>query len=182
MAFSINDIRSQLALGGARASLFQVVFNNPGNSSGNLKVPFLCKAAQMPASSLGTIEVPYFGRKIKLAGDRTFDAWTVTIINDEDFLIRNAIEEWSNKINTFLGNLRAFGTSAPSQYKAEAQVTQFSKVGDPIRTYTFHGIYPESVTAIDVDWANTDTIEEFQVTFQYDWWDVEGSTGNAGGN
>lgn len=182
MAFSINDIRSQLALGGARQSLFQVTFQNPANGTGTIKVPFMCKAAQIPATNLGTIEVPYFGRKIKLAGDRTYDSWTVTVINDEDFLIRNAMEEWSNKINTFLGNLRAFGSAAPSVYKSVAEVVQFSKTGQPLRTYRFHGIFPESVTAIDLDWAATDAIEEFQVTFQYDWWDVEGATGNAGGN
>lgn len=182
MAFNVNEIRSQLTFGGARNSLFQVQFNNPGNSVGDIKVPFMVRASQIPASTLGTIQVPYYGRKIKLAGDRVFADWTVTVINDEDFLIRNAMEEWSNKINTFLGNLRAFGSAAPSVYKSEAEVVQFSKTGQPLRTYRFHGIYPESVTAIDLDWAATDAIEEFQVTFQYDWWDVEGATGNAGGN
>jgi len=182
MAFNVNEIRSQLTLGGARQSLFQVVFNNPANSVADIKVPFMVKAAQIPASTLGTIQVPYYGRKIKLAGDRTFDAWTVTVINDEDFLIRNAMEQWSNQIQTHQGNLRSFGGASPSLYKAQAQVTQFSKTGVPIRTYNFNGIYPETISNIDVSWESTDAIEEFTVTFQYDYWEVSGGiTGNAGG-
>ena len=129
MAFNVNEIRSQLTLGGARNSLFQVTIQNPANGVADIKVPFLVKAAQIPASTLGTIEVPYFGRKIRLAGDRTFADWTVTVINDEDFLIRNAMEQWSNQIQSLQGNLRTFGGASPSLYKAQAQVTQFSKTG-----------------------------------------------------
>jgi hypothetical protein len=131
---------------------------------------------------LGIIEVPYFGRRIKMAGDRTFADWSVTVINDEDFLIRNAMEEWSNKINSLQGNLRQFGAASPLLYKANAQVTQFSKTGTPIRTYQFNGIFPSAIAPIDLDWSATDQIEEFTVTFQYDWWEVAGGiTGNAGG-
>ena len=182
MAFNVNEIRSQLTLGGARQSLFQVTIQNPANGVADIKVPFLVKAAQIPASTLGTIEVPYFGRKIRLAGDRTFDAWTVTVINDEDFLIRNAMEQWSNQIQSLQGNLRTFGGASPLLYKAQAQVTQFSKTGVPIRTYNFNGIYPSDISAIDLAWDSTDAIEEFTVTFQYDYWEVTGGiTGNAGG-
>lgn len=181
MAFSVNEIRSQLTLGGARNTLFQVQIQNPANGAADIKVPFMVRAAQLPASDLGVIEVPYFGRKIKLAGDRTFAEWTVTVINDEDFLVRNAMEQWSNQINSLRGNLRTFGGASPSLYKANAQVTQFSKTGVPIRTYTFNGIFPQTITAIDLDWNATDQIEEFQITFQYDWWEVAGVTGNAGG-
>lgn len=182
MAFNINEIRSQLTLGGARGSLFQVTFSNPANSVADIKVPFMVRAAQLPASDLGTIEVPYFGRKVKLAGDRQFGDWTVTVINDEDFLIRNAMEEWSNKINSLQTNLRAFGSASPLLYKSTAEITQFSKTGVPIRTYKFNGIFPTSISSIDMNWGDTDSIEEFQVTFQYDWWEVSGGiTGQAGG-
>ena len=182
MAFNVNEIRSQLTLGGARGSLFQVTFSNPANSVADIKVPFLVRAAQLPASDIGTIEVPYFGRKVKLAGDRTFGDWTVTVINDEDFLIRNALEEWSNSINSLQTNLRQFGSAAPLLYKSTAEVTQFSKTGVPIRSYKFNGIYPSSISAIDLNWGDTDSIEEFQCTFQYDWWEVSGGiTGNGGG-
>lgn len=181
MAFNVNEIRSQLTLGGARNTLFQVTLQNPGNGVADIKLPFMVKAAQIPSSDLGIIEVPYFGRKIRLAGDRTFGDWTVTVINDEDFLIRNAMEEWSNRINTLRGNLRTFGAASPLLYKANAQVVQYSKTGVPIRTYTFNGIFPSSISTIDLSWDATDQIEEFTVTFQYDYWEVSGATGNAGG-
>jgi len=182
MAFSIEQFKAQLEFGGARQSLFQVQFSNPANSIADVKVPFLCKAASLPSSNLGTIQVPYFGRMIKLAGDRTFDPWAVTIINDEDFLIRNALEQWTNKINSLQGNLRTFSSSAPILYKSNAIVTQFSKTGKTLRQYTFHGIYPENVASIGLDWSATDQIEEFTVNFNYDWWEVtNGTTGNAGG-
>jgi len=182
MAFNVNEIRSQLTLGGARQSLFQVTIQNPANSIADIKVPFMVRTAQIPSSDLGVIEVPYFGRKVRLAGDRTFGDWTVTVINDEDFLVRNAMEEWSNKINSLQGNLRTFGAASPLLYKANAQVTQYSKTGVPIRTYQFNGIFPSSISPIDLDWNATDQIEEFTVTFQYDWWEVSGGvTGQAGG-
>lgn len=182
MAFNINEIKSQLTFGGARASLFQVSFNNPANGVGNVKVPFLVRAAQLPGSTLGVIEVPYFGRKIRLAGDRTFASWTVVVMNDEDFLIRNSLEEWSNKINSLAGNLRSFTSASPLQYKSTAQVTQYGKTGEALRTYQFNGIFPAEISPINVDWNTTDTIEEFEVTFAYDYWEVSGgSTGRAGG-
>ena len=182
MAFNVNEIRSQLTLGGARQSLFQVTIQNPANSVADIKVPFMVRTAQIPSSDLGVIEVPYFGRKVRLAGDRTFGDWTVTVINDEDFLVRNAMEEWSNKINSLQGNLRTFGAASPLLYKANAQVTQYSKTGVPIRTYQFNGIFPSAISPIDLDWNATDQIEEFTVTFQYDWWEVSGGvTGQAGG-
>ena len=152
MAFNVNEIRSQLTLGGARNSLFQVQFQNPANGAGDLKVPFMVRTAQIPSSDLGIIEVPYFGRKIKLAGDRTFADWTVTVINDEDFLIRNAMEEWSNQINSMQGNLRGFGAASPLLYKSTAEVTEFSKTGAPIRTYKFNGIFPTEISPIEMSW------------------------------
>lgn len=183
MAFNINDLRSQLVLGGAKPSLFQVQITNPVNGLADIKVPFMVKAATLPPSTLGTIEVPYFGRKIKLAGDRTFDTWTVTVINDEDFAIRNAMEQWMSAINTHQGNITTFGSASPLQYKAQAQITQFSKTGVPVRVYNFNGLFPVNVSEVQMDWSATDTIEEFTVTFQYDWWDISGGiTGDAGTN
>ena len=108
MAFNINEIRSQLALGGARPTLFQVNITNPANAAADLKSPFLIRASQVPASTLGFIEVPYFGRKVKIAGDRTFAEWNVTVINDEDFLIRNSMEEWMNTINSHYNHMMGY--------------------------------------------------------------------------
>lgn len=180
MAFNINEIRSQLTLGGARPSLFQVRFNNPAQGAGDLKVPFMVRATAIPASSVGLFEVPYFGRKFKVAGDRTFAPWTVTVMNDEDFLIRNALEEWMNEINSHSGNLRGFGSASPEAYKADATVTQYSKTGVPIREYKFVGIFPQELEEIALDWGDVDNIEQFTCTFQYDYWTVSGVTGNAG--
>lgn len=182
MAFNVNELRSQLSLGGARNTLFQVQIQNPANSVADIKLPFMVTSATLPESNLGVIEVPYFGRKVKLAGDRTFGDWSVTVINDEDFLVRNAMEQWANQIQSLQGNLRGFGTASPTAYKSVANVTQYSKTGVPIRTYTFNGIFPSAISTIDLDWNATDQIEQFSVTFQYDWWEVSGGvTGNAGG-
>lgn len=176
MAFSINEIRSQLAGGGARPNLFRVQIDTK-DAAANIKVPFMVQAAALPASNLGTIQVPYFGRQLKLAGDRTFDPWTVTVINDEDFKIRNALETWSNQINRLQGNVRNL-----ANYKSDAQVTQFGKDGKILREYTFSGLFPIVVSNIDLNWGDIDTYETFQVEFQYDYWTVTGGvTGNAGG-
>ncbi len=181
MAFNINELRSQLVFGGAKNSLFQVQIFNPATTVADLKTPFMVKATSIPASTLGMVEVPYFGRKVKIAGDRTFEEWSVTVINDEDFLVRNAMEQWSASINSHQGNITSFGSASPLQYKSTALVTQFSKTGVPIREYTFNGIYPTSVAAIEMAWETVDQIEDFVVTFQYDWWSVTGGiTGNAG--
>jgi len=183
MAFNINEIKSQLTFGGAKASLFQVQITNPINGIADLKVPFMVQAASIPEATLGTIEVPYFGRKVKIAGDRTFAEWTVTIINDEDFLVRNAMEQWMANINTHQGNIRPLASASPNQYKAQAQITQYSKTGTPLRTYSFNGLFPTTISSIEMDWGTTDAIETFQVTFQYDYWDVTGGvTGNGGTN
>lgn len=185
MAFSVNQFRSQMTGDGARPNLFEVSmpfpgFSNPGDAQ--QKLTFMCKTAQLPGSTIGTVPVQYFGREIKFAGNRTFADWSVTIINDEDFQIRNGLEQWSNKINSFEGNLRTFGGSSPLLYKQDATVSQYGKTGNVIRQYTFHGIYPMDISAIALDWNATDQIEEFQASFMYDYWEVTGgNTGNAGG-
>lgn len=176
MAFNINEMRSQLVYGGARQNLFQVRINNPANASGDLKTPFMVQAAQIPESQLGVIPVFYFGRQMKLAGDRTFGDWTVTVINDEDFLIRNAMEEWSNRINRLERNVRDI-----NRYKSNATVIQYAKDGTPIREYKFNGIFPSVISPIELDWASTDQIESFQVTFSYDYWTVSGGTTDRAG-
>lgn len=181
MAFNVNTFRSELTQGGARPALFEVRLSPPlgglGGPGSDLiaKSPFMVRAAQIPSQTLGTILVPYFGRQIKLAGNRTFEDWTVTIINDEDFKIRNAVEAWQESINSHVGNLREFPTSSPSLYKSQATVTQFSKTGEALRTYKFEGFYPVAVSAIELAW-DTDDIENFTVTWAYDYWTVSGST------
>jgi len=191
MAFSINDFASKaLKFGGARNTLFSVALHAPtggltnGGSLNNLS-EFLVESTTIPQSAIQPIEISYMGRKIKIAGDRTFDMWGVTILNDEDFAIRKIMEEWHNKINSLEGNLNTFGSTEPSNYKANATVKQYSKNGPKsnpkiLRSYTFKNMFPIEITQIELDWAATDQVEKFQVTFAYDWYEIDSK--NEGGD
>jgi hypothetical protein len=180
VSFNINDIKSALVGGGARQTLFSCQITNKLFPDADFKIPFLVKAASLPEVSLGNMQVPYFGRKINLPGDRVFQPWQVTVINDEDFLIRNALERWSNAINSLQSNVRAPGLTKPASYKSTATVTQYDKTGQRIlRRYIFDGIYPQDITAIGLDWNATDQIEEFNVTFMYDYYNVDQNTDTA---
>ena len=184
---NITELRSRLSGGGARANLFEVEIAFPEELVIDLnlvtdKVPFLVKAAEIPASNLGNIPVPYRGRVLPVAGDRTFDPWTVTIINDTDFQIRDAMEKWSNSINDLQ---TAQGSVDPAVYQRSALVKQLSREGanpgDPekvLRTYNFEGIYPNTVSNIPLDFGATDQIQEFQVTFNYLFYEVASPLGN----
>ena len=179
---NITEFRSRLTGGGARSNLFEVSIDFPDLAIDKRlvtdKVPFLVKAAEIPASNLGNIPVPYRGRVLPVAGDRTFDPWTVTIINDNDFIIRDAMEKWSNSINDLQ---TAQGTINPEVYQRSALVKQLSRQGTGpgddekiLRTYKFEGIYPNTVSSIPLDFGATDQIEEFQVTFNYLFYEVVG--------
>ena len=184
---NITEFRSRLSGGGARANLFEVEIAFPDELVIDLnlvtdKVPFLVKAAEIAASNLGNIPVPYRGRVLPVAGDRTFDPWTVTIINDTDFQIRDAMEKWSNSINDLQ---TAQGSVDPAVYQRSALVKQLSREGanpgDPekvLRTYNFEGIYPNTVSNIPLDFGATDQIQEFQVTFNYLFYEVASPLGN----
>ena len=184
---NITEFRSRLSGGGARANLFEVEIAFPEELVIDLnlvtdKVPFLVKAAEIPASNLGNIPVPYRGRVLPVAGDRTFDPWTVTIINDTDFQIRDAMEKWSNSINDLQ---TAQGSVDPAVYQRSALVKQLSREGanpgDPekvLRTYNFEGIYPNTVSSIPLDFGATDQIQELQVTFNYLFYEVASPLGN----
>lgn len=176
VSFNINDLKSNLTGGGARQSLFSVQITNKLFGEADFKAPFLIKASSLPEVTIGNFSVPYFGRKVNMAGDRSFQPWQVTIINDEDFLIRNAMEKWSNAINSLQSNVRGPGLSSPNNYKSTATVSQYDKSGNTIRQYVFDGIYPQDITAIGLDWNANDQIEEFNVTFMYDYYNVLGTT------
>jgi hypothetical protein len=171
MAFNINEFRKLgLSNGGVRPSLFEVVISpNIGEDSATLtKFTFTCSASEIPAATIGSIDVGYFGRTIKLAGDRTYADWSVTVLNDEDFSVRNMFEAWSNQINQFVGNVKL---SSGNNYKTgSAIVTQFGKSGDVLRAYEFVGIFPTNVANIGLDWDTTNRIQTFDVTFSYDYW------------
>lgn len=188
MAFKIQDIKGALKLGGARPTLFQVVLNSRISTELGAQSPFLVSATSLPGSTISPIEVSYWGRKIKVAGDRTFDNWQVTVMNDEDFKIRHILETWHNRINSMTDNLQAT-SSAPESYKENAQVHQYSKSGsaagsaDPasaasrIRSYEFVGLFPVAIGPIELSWEDNNRIETFQVDFSYDYYTVSGGPG-----
>jgi hypothetical protein len=175
MAFSVNEFRSQMTGDGARPNLFEVSmpfpsFASPANAQ--TKLTFMCKTAQLPGSTVGVVPVNYFGRELKFVGNRTFADWTISVINDEDFIVRNAFERWMNGINSHNFNVRNPLALAPLGYSVDAEVSQFGKQGNTLKKYRFVGVYPTDITPIDVDWGSNDTIEEFSVTLTYQWWDA----------
>ncbi len=182
MAFNISDIRSQLVFGGWRPTHFQVIISNPFSPASDQKIPFMVKAASIPEFTVGVIPVPYFGRTIKVPGDRIWQDWNTTVINDEDFLVRNALELWSNQINAFERNVAQAGSN-PNNYKSQVIIRSFGKDGTVLREYQLNGCWPMTVSSIDTDWGATDTISEFQVTWAFDDLQIIGGvTGDAGGN
>ena len=185
MAFAVTEFKSNLKQGGARPSLFKVIFDYPsGITTPPTSAKFLVKATTIPASTIGSYDVFYHGKAIHVAGDRSFDTWDTTIINDEDFGIRNTLENWmaaisNHKLNT--RNKETFDTSEGdvAKYKTSLKVTQFSKAGNDLRTYIFKGAWPSALSTINLDWS-TQEIEEFTCTWMYDSWFVSG--GNASSN
>ena len=178
----ITDFKSKLTGGGARANLFEVVLNFPDaaqpDSDTLEKSRFLVKGANMPASNIAQIEVPFRGRVLKIAGDRTFDSWTVTVINDTDFAIRSAMERWMNVINRVSDNT---GLTDPATYQADAYVMQLDRDGSVLRTYRFYDVFPTQVSPIDLGY-DAQGIQEFTVELQVQWWEATKGTGtNAGG-
>lgn len=179
MTFSVNDIRTNLKFGGARPTLFQVILNSKVSPELTSVAPFMIQAASLPGSTINPIEVSYWGRKIKVAGDRTFEDWQVTVINDEDFKVRHILETWHNRINSLVGNLQST-SSAPNTYKEDATVHQYSKSGKPtekIRTYNFVGLFPLQIGPIELSWEDNNRIETFQVSFSYDYYTISGGPG-----
>jgi len=205
MAKSISDFKSYLKKGGARPNLFLVRLNFPSQlsqgadigtitSSANLttQAEFMVKTAQIPGSNIGTIEVPYRGRMLKVAGDRTFEPWSVTVVNDGNFEIRKAFETWSRGINALTENVSqlGYGADGGASYCVDMTVFQLSRDGqtpnrtpanpnnvgvdgmDVIRAYKFYDAWPSAVSSIDLSFEANDQIEEFTVEFQYNFFEV----------
>ena len=184
----IADIKSTLRGGGARPNLFEVdipaktgIFAYTGNDGQN-EAKILVKAAQLPASNVASIDVPFRGRIMKVAGDRTFDTWTVTVINDVDFNLRTTFQNWMQKIAQYADGS---GEANPTDYKSTAVVKQLGRLAsaegttakaglESVYEYTFFGIFPTNISAIDLSYDTADTIEEFTVEFQVDYWAPKG--------
>lgn len=161
MAFSVTAFKSRgLQRGGYRPALFEVQVTYIGR-----EFSFLCQSSNVPALSMGMIEVPYFGRKIKIAGDRTYADWSTTVMVEEDFAARDALEQWSMDINRGDSNVRAL---VNEEYKKEALVKLYGKAGNVIRTYRLVGCWPTEVGSIELDWNTTDTIGTYTVTWAFD--------------
>ena len=172
MAFNIENFKSDgINLNGARPTLFEIVLTSwPGSTNvAGKKVQLLAKASSLPQSTINEVEVGYFGRKIKLAGDRSYANWAVTIYNDEDFSIRNGMMNWHQQINSTVPNLMTAGAK-PELYKKAITIRQFSKMGSIIYECQLVGAFPVVVGPITLDWDATNQIEMFDVEFAYDYW------------
>ena len=179
----ITDFKSKLSGGGARPNLFEVVLSFPAAAPADAnvldKARFLVKTAALPASNISPIEVPFRGRTLKIAGDRTFDTWTITVINDTDFAIRSAFENWMNVINKVSDNT---GQTNPATYQADAYVYQLDRDGSTLRAYHFYDIFPTNLSAIDLSYDSGGDIEQFTAEMQVQWWEaIKGNSPAAGG-
>ena len=178
MAFTIDKFRTTaLSAGGARANLFDVTISdidaNLMTAIAVKEFSFACKASAIPAMAVGVVEVPYFGRVVKVPGNKTFDNWSVTIINDEGFLVRNGMEKWVASMGTHIGNVQSAASSAlTSALYGDATVQHYGKTGaaSKIAEYKFVNIFPVSVSEITLGWDANDAIEEYTVEFAYDYW------------
>ena len=189
---TIDQFKSRLTGGIARPNLFEVVLAFPDGvvdsdvSDIDVKSRFLVKAAALPASNIAPITVPFRGRQLKIAGDRTFDEWTITVINDTDFAIRSSFERWMNSMSKVSDNA---GNVNPEDYTRDAYVYQLgrapvaagSQTSDQnlpiLRTYKFFSVFPTNVSQIDLSYDQSDAVEEFTVTLQVQWWEADGNGG-----
>ena len=191
---TIDKFKSRLTGGIARPNLFEVVLAFPDGtvdesvSDIDPKTRFLVKAAALPASNIAPISVPFRGRQLKIAGDRTFDEWTITVINDTDFAIRGSFERWMNSMSKVSDNA---GNINPEDYTKDAFVYQLGRAGVDagsqssqanmpiLRTYKFYSVFPTNVSQIDLSYDSSDAVEEFTVTLQVQWWEADGQGGSV---
>ena len=173
---NISDFKAKLAGGGARANQFKVTMPFPGYASvgGEIEeLAFLCRATSIPSMEIANINVPFRGRAIKIAGDRTIPSWSVTVYNDTDFKLRNAFERWSNGINNMTDNE---GLTNPADYQVDAFVDQLDRNGATIKSYTLRGAFPTTIAPIELTFDEATAIEEFAVTFAYQYFETNTTT------
>ena len=182
---TISDFKSKLKGGGARPNLFEVELTFPsivGVQDENEVIEnsrFLVKAANLPASTIANIDIPFRGRILKIAGDRTFETWTITVLNDTSFSIRSAFEKWMNTINKLNDGT---GETDPALYQVDAKVHQLDREGRTLRKYVFKDVFPTNISAIDLSYETTDTIQEFTVEMQVHFYEAfKGNAPQSGG-
>ena len=169
---TISEFKGFMIGGGARANQFYVQLSFPTLVGAGVvaaqEAQFLCKAAQLPASNIENIQVQYRGRPVNFAGERTFEPWTITVYNDTSFNIRNALEQWSHRVQ----NLNATnGVTNPTAYQTDLRVVQLDRNGASLKSYIFKDAYPTNIGAIALDYDTANAIETFDVTFQYNYWE-----------
>ena len=188
---TISNFKSALIGGGARPNLFEVELTTLPNvvAWDADKFRYMCKASSLPASNIAAIDVPFRGRIFKVAGDRTIETWSVTVINDEDFKLRNAFEEWMEQIAKLDNNL---GATLPESYMTNATVFQLGRGSTKsssnsegnnnavLKEYEFIDIFPTSISAIDLSYDSSDAIEEFTVDFNVQSYRLSGAGGPNG--
>ena len=167
MSSNIDTFKANLAGGGARANQFRVIFNRPPTLAGGLSIlrsSFLIRTAQLPGSSVGEVVVPFRGRNLYLAGDREYETWTTTVLNDTDFMIRNAMEDWNNGMNNYqLGT----GLTNVADYTADLIVEQLDRDDTVIKSYVLRNCFPQAIGAIDLSFDTTTEVETFDITWRY---------------
>ena len=165
----VDDFKAKLTGGGARPNLFKATINFPAYAGGDSEfTSFMVKGAGLPASVIANIDVPFRGRQLKIAGDRTFEPWTITIINDSEMRVRNSFETWMSGINNHVENT---GLQNPTDYQADMIVEQLGKDGSVTKTYMLRGAYPTNISQIDLSYDTNDAIEEFTVEINYQYWE-----------
>ena len=188
---TISNFKSALIGGGARPNLFEVELTTlPNGVAWDAdKFRYMCKASSLPASNIAAIDIPFRGRIFKVAGDRTIETWSVTIINDEDFKLRNAFEQWMEQIAKLDNNL---GATLPESYMTNATVFQLGRGSVPssknsdgnnnsvLKEYEFIDIFPTTISAIDLSYDSSDAIEEFTVDFNVQSYRLTGAGGPNG--
>ncbi len=173
---SVNAFLSNFQGGGARPNLYDVVITFPAIQNAiaaATKLNFTCRAAALPPSVMQPVDVPYMGRIVKIAGDRTFDDWVVRVFNDNDFIVKNTLEKWSNLINAHEGNIAAPGWTNPRNYLTHALVSQLDREGRIKKVYKMEGIFPVRVGEIQLGYDINNQVEEFDVVFAVNYWTSE---------
>ena len=174
----VDDFKAKLTGGGARPNLFKATINFPSYAGGDTEfTSFMVKGAGLPSSVVANIDVPFRGRQLKIAGDRTFEPWTITVINDSEMKVRNSFETWLNGINEHVNNT---GLQNPTDYQADMIIEQLGKDGSVTKTYTLRGAFPTNVSQIDLSYDTNDAIEEFTVDFQVQSYNFAGAGGPNG--
>jgi hypothetical protein len=173
---NINEFKSRLRGGGARPNQFKVTLPFPGYAAvggETSDLAFLCKASALPGQAVGSIAIPFRGRELKIAGDRTFEDWQITVINDTDFKLYRAFERWMNGINNMTDNE---GIANPADYQVDGFIDHLDRNGSTLKSYTYRGLFPTALAGIDLNYATNDAIEEFSVTFNYQYFETDTTT------